>query len=494
MNSTDASAGFRARLLRRRESVLAHFLPPPCAGDADRVRRAHLITGFGLLGAVFGLFYAHFYLLIGHYPGSLFVVGCTLGVGLAPFLMRWTSSTALAGNLIPLVMVLGFTGLCFVEGGLHGHAIAWLVSVPLCSLLLVGKMAARWWAGISFLGAGLISGLALAGYELPTTYDPSWNSIVSCAGYLGLIAFMFLLGSIFEGGRAAAFEQMQQAMGRLAASNERLTHLNEEKNEFLSIAAHDLKNPLTVVISSAEMLGLTQNPAQTARLASAIFTTGTRMRDLIANLLDANAIEEGRFTSNLESCDLRALVEESIERNQSAAARKEIKIQSGFTEGLLAHADRNATLQILDNLLSNAAKYSPPRTTIHLHTMPETGHVLVAVRDEGPGISEEDQRKLFRKFTRLSARPTGGESSNGLGLSIVKRLAEAMHGSVHCQSKLGAGTTFTLRLPVAKSCDAPASCAPAPTASQGFEPLPSRAVAATPLRQVTPATPPARMP
>ncbi len=345
-----------------------------------------MIIGFGFLGAVFGSLFLPFYLFIGHFAGSLVVVLCSCSVALTPFVMRSTQSVPLAGNLLCLLLVLGFTGLCCVEGGLHGHAIAWLVSVPLCALLLVGKAAARWWAIINFICAGLISGLALAGYELPTNYDPSWNSIVSCAGYLGLIAFMFLLGSIFEGGRAAAFAQMQQAMGRLAASNERLTNLNEEKNEFLSIAAHDLKNPLTVVIGSAEMLALTQNPAQTARLANAIFTTGTRMRDLITNLLDANAIEEGRFTSNLESCDLRALVEESVERNQPAAARKEIKIQSGFTEGLRVHADRNATLQILDNLLSNAVKYSPPGTTIHVHTMPEAGHVLVAVRDEGPGI------------------------------------------------------------------------------------------------------------
>ena len=451
MNSTNGSSGFRARVQRWREDMLARFVPPHCVGDPETLRRAHLITGFGFLGAAFGPLYALFYLCIGHYPGSIIVTLCSSGVALTPFVMRRTGSTSNTGNLVSLLLVLGFSALSCVEGGLHGHAIAWLVSVPLCSLLLVGKTAARCWAMVSFLCAGLIGGLAMAGYHFDTTYDPSWNSVVSVAGYLGLIVFMFLLGSIFESGRAEAFETMQQTLGKFAVSNDRLTHLNQEKNEFLSIAAHDLKNPLTVVISSAELLGLTQNPAQIARLAGAIFTTGTRMRDLITNLLDANAIEEGRFTSNLESCDLRVLVEQSIGNNQSAAARKEISLQTGFTEGLCAHADKNATLQILDNLLSNAVKYSPPRTTIRVHTMPETGHVLVAIRDEGPGISAEDQQKLFRKFTRLSARPTGGESSNGLGLSIVKRLAEAMHGSVHCQSKLGAGTTFTLRLPIGQA-------------------------------------------
>ena len=105
-------------------------------------------------------------------------------------------------------------------------------------------------------------------------------------------------------------------------------------------------------------------------------------------------------------------------------------------------------MQILDNLVSNAVKYSPPNTTVQVHTLPEKDFILVAVRDEGPGISEEDHKKMFGKFTRLSARPTGGESSTGLGLSIVKKLAEAMSGTIHCHSVLGAGATFTLRLPV----------------------------------------------
>jgi signal transduction histidine kinase len=111
-------------------------------------------------------------------------------------------------------------------------------------------------------------------------------------------------------------------------------------------------------------------------------------------------------------------------------------------------------LQILDNLISNALKFSAPHTTIHVHTLPETNNILISIRDEGPGISEADQKKLFQKFTRLSARPTGGESSTGLGLAIVKRLAEAMSGTIQCHSALGAGATFTLRLPV---CQTPPS-------------------------------------
>jgi signal transduction histidine kinase len=354
----------------------------------------------------------------------------------------------LAGNFLSLTLVLGFTGLCFVEGGLHGHAIAWLVSVPLCTLLLVGRKSAQRWAVITFVACAVVVGIDLAGFTLTPTYDPKWDSIVPAAGYLGLILFMFILGLIFEVGRVQALAKMQAALAELAASNERLTHLNNEKNEFLGIAAHDLKNPLSVIVGSADLLKMTKEPVKIDKIAQLIASAATRMRDLVTNLLDANAIEQGKFVSNIERCDLRVLVEQCVDHNQPSATKKGIAIRVGASEGLWGKADRAATLQILDNLVSNAVKYSPPNTTVHVHALPEADWILVSVRDEGPGINEADQKKLFQKFTRLSARPTGGESSTGLGLSIVKRLAEAMSGSIQCQSVVGFGATFMLRLPV----------------------------------------------
>jgi signal transduction histidine kinase len=262
---------------------------------------------------------------------------------------------------------------------------------------------------------------------------------------------MFILGLIFESGRRKAFANLNEALAELAASNQHLTHLNNEKNELMGIAAHDLRNPLTVVLGNADLMGMTKDPAVLARLSQNTRAVAIRMRDLIANLLDVNAIEQGKFIVKKERCDARALIEESLEHNQQSAARKQIALRVGISEGLWATADRAASLQILDNLISNALKYSPPNTTVHIHALPEKESVVISIRDEGPGISEADQKKLFQKFTRLTARPTGGESSTGLGLAIVKKLAEAMAGSIHCRSALGSGSTFILRLPVSPS-------------------------------------------
>jgi signal transduction histidine kinase len=443
---TSPSSG---NLLQRFVAFTDRQIPAEFFSDPDTTRRARLITGFGVLGSSFGLIYALFYLFIGHKWGAAIVLFCTTGVTLTPSMMRWQKSVETAGNFFALTLTLGFLALCFVEGGESGHAIAWLVSVPLCCFILLGEKQAMQWVIISFLAAGVVVCINLEGIKLKPTYDPKWQGAVSAAGYLGLVLFMFILGLIFERGRRTAFAKMQDALTELAASNDDLTRANNEKNELMGIAAHDLRNPLAVVLGNSELMATSKDPVIIAKLAQNTRSVAIRMRDLIANLLDVNAIEQGKFFVKKERCDIRTLIEQSLEQNQSAATRKQMVFRIGISEGLWAKADNAAVLQILDNLISNALKYSPPNSTVHVHALPEKENIVINVRDEGPGISETDQKKLFQKFTRLTARPTGGESSTGLGLAIVKKLAEAMSGSIQCLSTLGSGATFTLRLPVA---------------------------------------------
>jgi signal transduction histidine kinase len=256
--------------------------------------------------------------------------------------------------------------------------------------------------------------------------------------------------------RATAFERLRASMDELAASNDELAHLNNEKTEFLGIAAHDLRNPLTAVIGYADILqlGMGDSPSKTGE---EIGKAGRRMLELITDLLDANAIEAGRYASQVEPHDLRALVEVSLQHYHTASERKQIPLDLHDGPACWVQADRKAALQVIDNLVSNALKYSPPGSRITLTVGMVESWMEFAVKDQGPGISEADQKKLFQKHTRLTARPTGGESSVGLGLSIVKKLAEAMGGSVACRSTLGEGSTFLLRLAPVPTILIPAS-------------------------------------
>ncbi len=440
----------QADLVAWSQAVTDRFLTAECRSDPERGRRARLVTRFGFVGFIFGTFFALFYLGIGHPWGAGIVTLCSVLFAVTPWIMKCRDSERLGGELLSAVMLLGFMALCGVEGGMHGHAIAWLATVPLCALLLVGKESARRWAYGSAVSAGWVVVLGLAGVRLPTLYPPDWHYVVTATGYLSLIAFMFILGLVFENTRLRAFNDVETARRTLADANQKLVQLNQEKNEFLGIAAHDLKNPLSTIIAYAGLLKYSNTPQELEEVAERITTDVRRMTHLIDDLLDANAIEEGRFTSDIRPCALVPLALRSADFNRVNATRKNISLSVVRTDDPWALADENAAAQILDNLVSNAVKYSPHGAHVRIVVSGGTDGAQVAVQDQGPGLSAEDQKRLFRKFTRLTARPTGGESSNGLGLSIVKRLAESMSGTVACQSTLGHGCVFTLRLPRAE--------------------------------------------
>ncbi len=429
-------------------SFVDSFIPASLRENPEASRRAKLIVGFGWLGGVFGAVYALFYFAIGHAWGAGIVVASTAAVVAVPFILRATASTLIAGNIYAFILTAGFAGLTAIEGSVRGHAVAWIATVPLCALLLAGARSGLGWFVVCFGATAIFGALDFFGIETTILYPMSWHSALTTAGFLGLSAFLILLGFIFEKGRADAFARMEAALAELSAANDRLQRLNAEKNEFLGIAAHDLKNPLGSIMLGAQLIterGML-DVGETRVEAEAILRASRSMLEIITNLLDINAIEEGRFPVTLEPCDLGALTGEVVAGYWPRAERKQIVLRHEAVS-LLATADRRATLQVLDNIVSNAVKYSPPGLSVHIRVVEREGAALVEVEDEGPGLSVEDQAKLFGKFQRLTARPTGNESSNGLGLSIVKRMTEAMGGTVTCRSTLGSGATFIVSLP-----------------------------------------------
>jgi signal transduction histidine kinase len=252
------------------------------------------------------------------------------------------------------------------------------------------------------------------------------------------------LGDGYQRKMLLAYEEIDRQKKELAA-------LDNEKNEFLGIVAHDLKNPLNIIGGYIEMVLEEEDmeAAERAEYLGKALIAARRMLELIKNLLDVNAIERGQLACEPGPCDLAAIASQVVDSYRNGAAAKDQTIHfAPPEERIVAHADGGILLQVCDNLVSNAVKYSPRGKSIWVATTTNgDGNVRFEVKDEGPGLSQEDQKKLFGKFARLSARPTGGEHSTGLGLSIVKKMVEAMHGRVWCESRLGEGTTFFLELP-----------------------------------------------
>ena len=233
----------------------------------------------------------------------------------------------------------------------------------------------------------------------------------------------------------------------LENSNTKLKDLNYEKNQILGIVAHDLKSPLNAIKGLVMLINEERKNIndETSEYLSHIMQTIERMGDLIGRLLDINAIEERRIEVDIRETSVNQLLNQVASGFEVQAREKDIQIRTELPSiDIKAQLDSKLTMQVLDNLVSNAIKFSPKGKNIHLHLTETPGSVQIAVGDQGPGINPKEQPMLFSKFSKLSNRPTGNESSTGLGLYIVKELMGLMDGKVRYEDRPGYGATFVV--------------------------------------------------
>ncbi|MCS7012085.1 MAG: tetratricopeptide repeat protein [Chloroherpetonaceae bacterium] len=239
----------------------------------------------------------------------------------------------------------------------------------------------------------------------------------------------------------------------LAKANKALEEANQLKTELLSIAAHDLKNPLFSIMTFADMLLDPTSPAsdKQTQFLSLIKDLAYRMHHIISDLLNSMSIESGRIKLNLHLFDLGQLSALMAAISTARAEQKGQTITTDIEQGCYVRADEERVKEVMDNLLSNAIKYSPHGRSIAVRVYRKEKWIVFEVKDEGLGFSADEKDKLFKRFQRLTAKPTGGESSTGLGLAIVKQLVEMHGGKVWAHSDgIGKGSTFAFELPAAE--------------------------------------------
>lgn len=230
--------------------------------------------------------------------------------------------------------------------------------------------------------------------------------------------------------------------------NDALIQLNVEKDHFLGIAAHDLKSPINSILGLINLFKQEKNLTDTQKeYLTIIERSCIGMKSLVSNLLDINKIEQGRAALEKEKIEIGQLTAAQQEIFKDVATQKNIKlIVEDRTENLSFYSDKDAINRVLENLISNAIKFSPSYKHVRLLVSATPTHIKFEVKDQGPGISKEDLPKLFGKFQKLSARPTGGESSSGLGLSIVKELVDLMRGKISIETAPDEGTSFIVEI------------------------------------------------
>ncbi len=237
----------------------------------------------------------------------------------------------------------------------------------------------------------------------------------------------------------------------LQRKNHELADLNRLKNQFLGMAAHDLRKPVSAILSYSEFLmdeaGDVLDEEQ-AGFLKIIHGSTELMRRVIDDFLDISMIEAGRFDVTVLSCDMRRIVETSVALNRLPAQKRGVNlavIQDGDVPSVMA--DYVKIEQVLNNLISNAVEHSPADATVDIRITADESGVVVAVSDTGPGIAPETRKTLFSPFARGGAAKPAGTKSMGLGLAISKKIVEVHGGKLWIEDNSGGGTMFAFRLP-----------------------------------------------
>jgi two-component system sensor histidine kinase/response regulator len=232
---------------------------------------------------------------------------------------------------------------------------------------------------------------------------------------------------------------------RLRAKLEQQLALTER---FMRVASHDLRNPLCLILMSGELARRKGATPEVSEYLESIHASAGQMRRIIDTFLNVRkSTADGRSTGRV---DLNLMAAAVIAQNEPAAERKQLSVTLEPAEPLpQAKADAGYAYQALTNYLSNAIKFLPPGGKVHVRTSANDFRVRLEVGDNGPGVPSADRAGLFTEFARLSNRPTGGEESTGIGLSIVKQLIEGERGTVGAEFPPEGGSVFWFELPVA---------------------------------------------
>jgi signal transduction histidine kinase len=368
--------------------------------------------------------------------GHLAALLATIAVALLPnvAVLAWR------GEIPVWLLTASFIGdILAASAGIHFGGGPDHVSGPLLYALVIGMAGLIVSEGTAFAAAGgsalAYAGVVVAEYlsVLPHRVPYSRPPDRQFATVLAVTIYLFLIAWLVS----------------YAVRQIRLSHrlANDLRDEAVSALSHDLKNPLGIIHGYAEMIG---DAAAVERLdyGKRIRQSAQHALDLVRNVLDASALEARAMTPDRVPLRVNELVDEVLDLYRYTAEAKQIALTGDLAPDLpLVHADRQLIARALANLVSNAVKYTPVRGSVRVSTAAEPGFAVIAVRDDGPGISPAARERLFEKYNR--AGTTRDVEGTGLGLYIVRRIAEAHSGSVDFDSESDRGSAFILRLPAA---------------------------------------------
>jgi signal transduction histidine kinase len=247
-------------------------------------------------------------------------------------------------------------------------------------------------------------------------------------------------------------ELLKNLLASFQKQSKKLINLNDQKNKFLGMAAHELKNNVGIMQNYAELFIMLTKDGYKPEYQSFIETilqTAKETNQILNDFLDISAIENGKISTRIEEFRIEEVITRSCLLHEGMARTKDITLHLTANSHIpKMQSDPSKILQIVNNVISNAIKYSPEGSDIYINVLLNEGNVLLQVIDEGHGIPQDEVKKIFEPFAAISSEPTKGERKTGLGLFIVKKLVNILEGNVEVNSKIGEGTVFVVSLPL----------------------------------------------
>lgn len=403
---------------------------------SNELRKARLFVRGSLLTSLFSTSYIWLSIVFQFDKGVYLMIMNMVGFIVLALLVKTKISISVLGNIFVFLGAAAVIILTYFSGGVWSAIYPWIVSIPVLAILLVNRSSGWFWSFIAFIAMIWFAYGALIGIEYPKEYNQETFVEWYVTVVPGLLLIIVFMAFVFESIQSKALSESQQLL--------------EEKDYIIKVLSHDLRNPLANIQSLVHLLENDNNKEDQSTYSMMIRRAVTQAQQLVNKVLELNKADQNEIRVSKEILNIKDLIQEVVKSFEDVAKQKSIEILTEFNSDINAiDSDKTFIRLVMENLISNALKFSENQTQIVI-TLNNTSNnfLTISVKDQGPGIRPEEEEHLFQKFTKLTSRPTAGESSTGLGLSLVKKYMELLNGTVRYEGKYGEGATFIVELPL----------------------------------------------
>ncbi len=427
------------------DSLINWFLHPDYKTSNSDFRKARLLVSACLLTSFFSSSYVLLSVLFDFEKGIYFTAFNVIGYFTLPFFVRTKIPLLLLGNIFTAIGATCVLALTWFSGGMWSAIYPWIIAVPVLALLIAGRASAIFWSIACLLCMIAFGIMELKGIKLPIEYNDEYQTIWFLCIIPGLLLIIMVVSMTFESSMLRALTDVEAQKETIEAQSLELEKLIDDKDNIIAILAHDLRNPLNNIGILVKMLKAETDENEKAKLLEMIGRSAGNAQVLVKDVLEMAALELAGSTITLRSVAISPILQDVVLAQTSSAEIKSMQIKVDHAESLdPILADPTYFRQVIENLVSNAVKFSNTGKQIEISILNNHQYIQIRVRDHGPGVPIGEEHKLFKKFSRLSAQPTAGESSSGLGLSLVKRYMELMKGRVWHERPADKGAIFAV--------------------------------------------------